>query len=192
MRACGGCRRRKIKCDAATTNSWPCSACTRLKLQCDPPTLGQEREFSGVGYADFDSPTDQADIARPRPDFPSQPLTSQSYYSSISSIPHSTQSSGYVDTSGAYHAVPYPPRIQTQPAVYHDIAPTPPLITGQAYQQVSQPLYYSSAPQQNVSDPQQTSPSVEQSTAEGISEAFGELKIDDVGIGELVILENEI
>ncbi|CAK7273960.1 hypothetical protein SEPCBS119000_005925 [Sporothrix epigloea] len=39
MRACEGCRRRKIKCDAATTNTWPCSACVRLKLQCVRPTV---------------------------------------------------------------------------------------------------------------------------------------------------------
>lgn len=37
MRACEGCRRRKIKCDAATTNTWPCSACVRLKLHCVRP-----------------------------------------------------------------------------------------------------------------------------------------------------------
>lgn len=37
MRACEGCRRRKIKCDAATTNTWPCSACVRLKLHCVKP-----------------------------------------------------------------------------------------------------------------------------------------------------------
>ena len=43
MRACEGCRRRKIKCDAATTNSWPCAACTRLKLHCVPPTVNYDR-----------------------------------------------------------------------------------------------------------------------------------------------------
>lgn len=37
MRACEGCRRRKIKCDAATSNNWPCSACLRLKLTCIRP-----------------------------------------------------------------------------------------------------------------------------------------------------------
>jgi len=37
MRACEGCRRRKIKCDAATTNTWPCSACIKLKLHCVRP-----------------------------------------------------------------------------------------------------------------------------------------------------------
>ena len=43
MRACEGCRRRKIKCDAATTNSWPCAACVRLKLHCVPPTVNYDR-----------------------------------------------------------------------------------------------------------------------------------------------------
>ncbi|KAH8813191.1 hypothetical protein F5884DRAFT_671551 [Xylogone sp. PMI_703] len=46
MRACEGCRRRKIKCDAATTNTWPCSACIRLKLHCVPPTVTYDRDFA--------------------------------------------------------------------------------------------------------------------------------------------------
>lgn len=48
MRACEGCRRRKIKCDAATTNTWPCSACIRLKLHCVPPTVNYDSDFSGT------------------------------------------------------------------------------------------------------------------------------------------------
>lgn len=44
MRACNGCRKRKIKCDSATTNIWPCSACTRLKLVCIPPSIDQDSE----------------------------------------------------------------------------------------------------------------------------------------------------
>nr|POF07874.1 cutinase transcription factor 1 alpha [Quercus suber] len=40
MRACDGCRRRKIRCDGALQNGpWPCGACARLKLECVPPTL---------------------------------------------------------------------------------------------------------------------------------------------------------
>jgi len=46
MRACEGCRRRKIKCDAATTNTWPCSACVRLKLHCVPPMVQYDRDFA--------------------------------------------------------------------------------------------------------------------------------------------------
>lgn len=46
MRACEGCRRRKIKCDAATTNTWPCSACVRLKLNCVPPSVNYDKDFA--------------------------------------------------------------------------------------------------------------------------------------------------
>lgn len=44
MRACEGCRRRKTKCDAATTNTWPCAACVRLKMICIPPTSDIEQD----------------------------------------------------------------------------------------------------------------------------------------------------
>lgn len=50
MRACEGCRRRKIKCDAATTNQWPCAACVRLKLHCVPPTVDYNRNHAGGGH----------------------------------------------------------------------------------------------------------------------------------------------
>jgi hypothetical protein len=49
MRACEGCRRRKIRCDSATTNTWPCAACTRLKLHCVPPSVSYEAESSDTG-----------------------------------------------------------------------------------------------------------------------------------------------
>lgn len=49
MRACEGCRRRKIKCDAATTNTWPCSACIRLKLHCVRPN-GYDGSVDSTGY----------------------------------------------------------------------------------------------------------------------------------------------
>lgn len=43
MRACDGCRKRKIRCDGAVQNGpWPCGACLRLKLKCVPPTLDQD------------------------------------------------------------------------------------------------------------------------------------------------------
>lgn len=48
MRACEGCRKRKIKCDAATTNSWPCAACKRLKLTCVPPVGGSEGDLNVI------------------------------------------------------------------------------------------------------------------------------------------------
>ncbi|KAF2772102.1 hypothetical protein EJ03DRAFT_213114 [Teratosphaeria nubilosa] len=45
MRACDGCRKRKIRCDGALQNGpWPCGACQRLKLKCVPPTLDPDDE----------------------------------------------------------------------------------------------------------------------------------------------------
>ena len=45
MRACDGCRKRKIRCDGALQNGpWPCGACVRLKLKCVPPTLDPDEE----------------------------------------------------------------------------------------------------------------------------------------------------
>ncbi|KAI2626397.1 fungal-specific transcription factor domain-containing protein [Xylaria nigripes] len=56
MRACEGCRRRKIKCDAATTNTWPCSACIRLKLHCVRPNAQYE------GSVDDSQPYEQSQV----------------------------------------------------------------------------------------------------------------------------------
>jgi hypothetical protein len=48
MRACDGCRKRKIRCDGALQNGpWPCGACVRLKLKCVPPTLDPDDEQQG-------------------------------------------------------------------------------------------------------------------------------------------------
>ncbi|KAI9728010.1 MAG: hypothetical protein M1828_005415 [Chrysothrix sp. TS-e1954] len=49
MRACAACRRRKIKCDAATTNIWPCGPCCKQQLDCVPPTGDND----GVGDNDY-------------------------------------------------------------------------------------------------------------------------------------------
>jgi hypothetical protein len=72
MRACEGCRRRKIKCDAATTNSWPCAACTRLKLNCIPPTVSYEKDPGQPGVHTFE-------LQRPD-EYPTIPVGTMSDY----------------------------------------------------------------------------------------------------------------
>jgi len=64
MRACDGCRKRKIRCDGALQNGpWPCGACLRLKLKCIPPTLDPDEDqqtsasTSGQGQFSFQSNT---------------------------------------------------------------------------------------------------------------------------------------
>lgn len=78
MRACEGCRKRKIKCDAATTNSWPCAACKRLKLTCVPPLGGIDGEIVD-GTEDAPLPQDHA--SQPLSNEPSQYDYSTSYAS---------------------------------------------------------------------------------------------------------------
>ena len=49
MRACEGCRRRKIKCDAVTNDQWPCASCVRLRSNCVPPAISQDRSHASGG-----------------------------------------------------------------------------------------------------------------------------------------------
>lgn len=77
MRACDGCRKRKIRCDGALQNGpWPCGACVRLKLKCVPPTLDPDDEQQasqqvGQGQYTFQTTTPSqyadADAAGSRP-----------------------------------------------------------------------------------------------------------------------------
>ncbi|KIW04048.1 hypothetical protein, variant [Verruconis gallopava] len=99
MRACEGCRRRKIKCDAATTNSWPCAACTRLKLNCVPPTVSYEKDSSQPGVHTFEIQRPNEYPAIPigtigdyqRPQIPSQP----SYQAMSTNMPPHVPSQTY-------------------------------------------------------------------------------------------------
>jgi hypothetical protein len=105
MRACEGCRRRKIKCDAATTNTWPCSACIRLKLHCVPPTVqydggngtGFEQERSGYesgsGDDEYHTQISMQHLSGP-PKPPQQGYPPQA---------------PYTDGVSMYHSVPYAP-----------------------------------------------------------------------------------
>lgn len=77
MRACEGCRKRKIKCDAATTNTWPCSACIRLKLHCVRPN-GYEGSESTSMYDTVLEPSgqfQQMSMSGQTPHDPSKPIS---------------------------------------------------------------------------------------------------------------------
>ncbi|KAG8411432.1 hypothetical protein J3458_015493 [Metarhizium acridum] len=83
MRACEGCRKRKIKCDAATTNTWPCSACIRLKLHCVRPN----------GYEGSDTTTTYDTILDPSAQFQHMSLPGQAGQDSSKSVPDLYQGS---------------------------------------------------------------------------------------------------
>ncbi|KAK4193292.1 hypothetical protein QBC35DRAFT_101236 [Podospora australis] len=167
MRACEGCRRRKIKCDAATTNTWPCSACIRLKLHCVRPN-------------GFDGSSEPQVYEPPRSQFESSPVH-ESYRQQLplqdqQLLGHAPKHSpiyapqtSYPDTSALYHAVQYSdsqavPHNLQYPAVHHPVNvvdqqfsaaqtafPTPPM------QQTSHPAspadtYSSEYGQQDLAD----------------------------------------
>ncbi|KAJ0420999.1 hypothetical protein BJY00DRAFT_323445 [Aspergillus carlsbadensis] len=181
MRACNGCRKRKIKCDAATTNTWPCSACTRLKLVCVPPTIGQDGDFSSGQPVESYPPNSLSTTAAPES---SQSLPSyaipQAYREDVSS--HGETIHQYNDAVASFsHYVP--PPISNQSGLY-ETRTTQEAVPYDSYQ--SQPMFSVS---QNHSIG--TAESIvysehEHSTAEDLSEVLGELKIDETGIAPYI------
>ncbi|KAE8147568.1 hypothetical protein BDV25DRAFT_168980 [Aspergillus avenaceus] len=176
MRACNGCRKRKIKCDAATTNTWPCSACTRLKLVCVPPTVGQDNDFS-AGQNIEANPADSIGASTA-----AEPFTSFS-------LPHN-----YRDGSQAAvgNISPYSDGIGIFPQFSHSASHqssmfevrSPPMpVSHHSYQQ--QQIFPSQT--QNLGAMESGAyGDHEQSTAEDLSEVLGELKIDETGIAPYI------
>ncbi len=180
MRACEGCRRRKIKCDAATTNTWPCSACSRLKLQCVPPTM-IDQDFSGADHVidpqeassyHFVNPSDSTTVENTKP-----PLD----YTSKTSYPqfHSSRQV-YQPALAPYSVTPQFFSADTQPRSYDGLYPSS-HSAGATATDASQAFYPTvMAPlTRTTSEPSEQG----SSTAEGLSEALGELKIDESGTG---------
>ncbi|KAJ5392348.1 hypothetical protein N7509_007838 [Penicillium cosmopolitanum] len=179
MRACNGCRKRKIKCDAATTNTWPCSACTRLKLVCVPPTIGQDGEFlDGPGGEPVDMGGPSSAPEASHHSFPVPPTYRDG------NQPTMTPLSSY-DSMGMYSQfVQAPPN---QPAMYNDMRSSPMVMSHQPYQQQHQPQLYPGAqhPSLGAADRGVYAES-EPSTAENLSDVLGELKIDETGIAPYI------
>ncbi|RAL07481.1 Zn(II)2Cys6 transcription factor [Aspergillus homomorphus CBS 101889] len=180
MRACNGCRKRKIKCDAATTNTWPCSACTRLKLVCVPPTVGQDNDY-------FAGPSIEPNPA-------GSLTTSNAPESSASSF---AVSQGFRDngqhTAGHIHSYNddlsvYAQFAQPAPsqAGTYDLRSShiPVSVSHHAYQQ---PPGFTDEHAQNFGAADRDVFSEhDPSTAENLSEVLGELRIDESGIAPYI------
>lgn len=164
MRACNGCRKRKIKCDAATTNTWPCSACTRLKLVCVPPTIGQDGDFAGQGEeADPTGSVGTSNVLDPSPqNFPMPQGYRGPGQHTVGNVP------SYGDGMGTFPQFVHSP--PDQQSFYGQ----------QPYQ--SQMFPGSQSQPGGTSDPSLLVEN-DQSTADNLSEVLGELKIDESGIG---------
>lgn len=193
MRACEGCRRRKIKCDAATTNTWPCSACIRLKLHCIPPTVNYdggnshgfepeklEYESGGSGDDDYNSQMPMQQHLQSTQKTPQQNYGQQQ-------MPYNEQSNSYQSMS--YVAVPP----SQQPMQFTSLN-APPIMESQYPAQSSftmPPMQPPMQPQHQPSSPdvyhhqqqQQTPQHQDQYGAQDLADILGDLKMDETATG---------
>ncbi|KAI1090351.1 hypothetical protein F5B19DRAFT_484623 [Rostrohypoxylon terebratum] len=181
MRACEGCRRRKIKCDAATTNTWPCSACIRLKLHCVRPN-GQ---YEGSPTDSYETSQTEYEIASGQGSFRQMSMPQQQAQSSMmgaqpKSVMYPTPGP-YPDHQAVYPPMPYgdppPPPNQLQYAgmtpqvgvldqsyASASVFPTPPMHQHSAHSEPSPESHY------------------QESYSQGdLADILGALKVDDAG-----------
>ena len=179
MRACNGCRKRKIKCDAATTNTWPCSACTRLKLVCVPPTIGQDPEFSAGPAVEADPTGSLSTSSTQQHSHHTFPLP-QTFRDAP---PPMGNIQSYNDGMGVFPQFMPPPN--NQPGMYGDVR-SPPMAEPQHHYQPSQ-LFPATQTQPLGTTDNSLFLENEQSAADNLGEVLGELKIDETGIGMVLI-----
>lgn len=189
MRACEGCRRRKIKCDAATTNTWPCSACIRLKLHCvrpngydgatEPQVFEPTRtDYEAMGVHDF-----RSHMAMPPPHMLAGPTDHASMYPS--------KAASYSGPSSLYQSMQYPDQSPVATGMhYTTVPPSAGVVDNYAppmSQSHNQPAIFHPAPLQQVdrpdSPPETYTP--EQYGPQGdLSELLGTLKLNEAGTGK--------
>ncbi|KAN0086780.1 hypothetical protein V8E54_000468 [Elaphomyces granulatus] len=176
MRACNGCRKRKIKCDAATTNTWPCSACTRLKLVCVPPAIGQDSDFLPTGHAGDLGPS-----TMDRSKQLDHPISTTSDFTD-----RNPQGPGSINPFGVGIGM-YPQYAQGShhhQNIYNEVSPPQITISHHSFHQ--QPIFPTAPSEALTSTDSGVFIDPEQSTAENLSEALGELKIDETGIAPYI------
>jgi hypothetical protein len=185
MRACEGCRRRKIKCDAATTNTWPCSACIRLKLHCVRPNgqyegSPEETQSYEPSRAEYEAgqesfrmmamqqPTHQQMMSSAHPKAAMYTSPPGSYPGHQAVYPLT-----YGDASSVQQHIPYasvPPSVGVldQPYAPANVFPTPPLQEMSAPHSESSPESYQT-----------------EQYSHDLADLLGPLKLDERGTGEL-------
>ncbi|KAK5992484.1 hypothetical protein PT974_05891 [Cladobotryum mycophilum] len=169
MRACEGCRRRKIKCDAATTNTWPCSACIRLKLHCVRPN-GYDGSADSTTYESLVSTNQFQTMTMPAQGQPSLKQETDIY----------APPAGYPDASAAaFQTLSYDPSQSQHNLHYTTVPPPMPLVDQQIAAQdafpTPPPMQQSSQP---ASSPTYSADSYQQ---QDLSDLLGVLKLNEIG-----------
>lgn len=174
MRACEGCRRRKIKCDAATTNTWPCSACIRLKLHCVRPN-GFDGAVDPSGYDDSMDPSQFQPMSMQQQVLQSPPRGGQAGYPG---------QGGFAQGSAAgYQTMPYDTS-QPQPNMNYTTVPPPVSMVDQ--QSYAGQNVFPTPPMQPGSRPDDSSPeaySPDSYQQQDLADLLGTLKVDETGAG---------
>ncbi|KAK8236464.1 hypothetical protein IWZ00DRAFT_120463 [Phyllosticta capitalensis] len=199
MRACEGCRRRKIKCDAATTNSWPCGACVRLKLTCVPPTVSYENKDLASGSQTYEGSHDQQDQTST---FHSVPLPGE--YPRHHSIAHPGMAGDvgatlghplqatYADAARIYQTAPYAMQTpQSQENLHYGAMQPTPLPSSEQLKYQHQPMQsqtmYPIQQQAPMPAPAEPEPMWRNNLETSqLTDALGELKIDHTAIAPYI------
>ncbi|QSZ36402.1 hypothetical protein DSL72_006279 [Monilinia vaccinii-corymbosi] len=183
MRACEGCRRRKIKCDAATTNTWPCSACTRLKLGCVPPTVNYDRDFQQSNQT-FEAEARQYNHGGNPGDNYHQQVPIQQQMSLPSKVvpPIYTQQAAYSDPNNMYQTIPYgaPPTAHGQQSMHYNNLQAPVSALSQHTEYSPQAVYAPAPLQQQSHDSPENYTHSEYGT-EDLADLLGELRMNPAG-----------
>ncbi|KAL2263546.1 hypothetical protein VTK26DRAFT_6282 [Humicola hyalothermophila] len=177
MRACEGCRRRKIKCDAATTNTWPCSACIRLKLHCVRPN-GFDSSAEPQSYEPARSQFETTHV----PESFRQPLPLQEqqlFGHAPKTAPLYPPQTTYPDTSTLYPPVQYaePHPVPSDLHYGHVHSPT---VVDQQY--AAQTAAFPTPPLQSAPKPVSPDETINSEYAQqDLADLLGSLKVDEAG-----------
>ncbi|KAI4617809.1 hypothetical protein J4E83_006141 [Alternaria metachromatica] len=178
MRACEGCRRRKIKCDAATTNAWPCAACIRLKLNCVPPTVSYDKDYNGSQTFDLEpKPLEYAPDPSPQHDYQRHPSMSQAMSHQMPPSMPTTQ--------GMYQPSPYVDQ-QSQESCHYQPMSQPQVIQQTMSYAPQHGYSQQSAGPPAILTPPESEPHWRSDSVSSLSEALGELKIDHTAIAPYI------
>jgi hypothetical protein len=191
MRACEGCRRRKIKCDAATTNTWPCSACIRLKLHCVPPTVNYDRDFSSNTQAFEPERGEYESGGSGDDDYHQQVSIQQQLVGSQKNVPPIyTQHGPYSDGVGIYQSVGYgePSSSHSQQQMHYGSMQTPVSVIDQ-HQHYPPHSVFPTPPLPPNSHSHAESPETyeqDQYGQQNLADLLGELRMNEAGTGSVL------
>lgn len=189
MRACEGCRRRKIKCDAATTNTWPCSACIRLKLHCVPPTVNYDRDFPPNPQGFEGERIEYESGGSGDDDYHQQVAMQQHMAAQHKNIPPIyTAHVPYPDPVAVYQTGPYgePSSSHTQPNMQYGSMQTPVSVIDQ-HQQYPPQTVFPTPPLAQQSSHAGSPDTYEQDQygQQNLADLLGELRMNEAGTGKI-------